>query len=62
MTVTAVHGPGMQPRGRNSAVGLISVAQLTLGAQISGFHSITEVYNLVRIRRITNHSFIPGKE
>ena len=39
----------------NMVVGLISVTQLTLGAQISGFHTITEVYNLVRIGRIINH-------
>ena len=36
-------------------VGLISVAQLSLGTHISGFPGITEVYNLSRIGRIINH-------
>ena len=47
-------------RGLKLVVGLISVEQLTLSARISGFQGITEVYNLVRIHRISNHSFIPG--
>ena len=43
-------------------VGLILVAQLTLGVHFSGFLSITEVYNLLEIRRIINHFLIPGKD
>ena len=39
----------------NMVVGLISVAQLTLDDQISGFLTMTEVYNLLRIGRIINH-------
>ena len=60
LTVTAVHGPGMQSARLNMVVGLISVHQLTLSAHFSGSQGITEVYNLLRIGRITNHSFIPG--
>ena len=39
----------------NMAVGLISVRQLSLCAQISGSGELTEVYNLVGIGRINNH-------
>ena len=46
----------------NMVVGLISVGQLTSGPLFSGLWTITEVYNLLRIGRITNHSFIPGSE
>ena len=46
----------------NMVVGLISVAQLTLDGQISGFGGMTEVYNLIKIGRIINHLFIPGNE
>ena len=46
--------------GLNMVVGLITVDQLTLDGQISGSRVMTEVYNLVRIGRIINHSFIPG--
>ena len=46
----------------NSAVGLRSVGQLTLGAQISGFRGMTEVYNLVEIGRINNHFVISQNE
>ena len=42
------------------AVGLISVAQLSLSVPFSGFRTITEVYNLLEIGRINNHLFIPG--
>ena len=52
--------PGMPHTVVNMAVGLISVAQLTLDAEISGFLGITEVYNLVRIDRINDHFLIPG--
>ena len=44
------------------AVGLISVAQLSLDTQISGFLKFTEVYNLVRIDNPNDHYVIPGKE
>ena len=47
---------------RNSVVGLISVAQLTLSHEISGSQGMTEVYNLLRIDRIINHSFIVGNK
>ena len=43
-------------------VGLISVHQLSLDGQISGFLSMTEVYNLVKIGRIINHFVIPGTD
>ena len=62
MTVTAVHGLGMQSREANMVVGLISVAQLTLDAQISDISLMTEVYNLSEIGRINNHSSIPGND
>ena len=48
--------------GLNSAVGLISVAQLSLSGHISGFPGFTEVYNLVETGRINNHLFIPGNK
>ena len=51
---------GTAPRGTNKAVGLISVAQLTLDAQISGFQGITEVYNLPEIDNPNDHNVIPG--
>ena len=44
----------------NMAVGLISVRQLSLGAQISVFQGFTEVYNLVEIGKLNNHYDIPG--
>ena len=51
----------MRPRAEvKEAVGLKSVAQLSLDDRFSGFLGITEVYNLVEISRIINHSFIPG--
>ena len=50
----------MQSRGVNSAMGLISVEQLSLSAHFSEILRFTEVYNLVRINRINNHSLIPG--
>ena len=46
----------------NSAVGLKSVAQLTLSAEISDISLITEVYNLVEINRNSNHFHIPGNK
>ena len=41
--------------GLNMAVGLKSVAQLTLSVHFSRFRGMTEVYNLMRIGRINNH-------
>ena len=46
----------------NSAVGLKSVGQLSLRAQISDIRVMTEVYNLVYIGRINNHLYIAGNE
>ena len=43
-------------------VGLISVARLTLSAQISDITGITEGYNLVETGRINNHIVIPGNK
>ena len=54
----SVHGSAEQLM----AVGLRSVDQLTLSAKISGFRGMTEVYNLVKLGRTNNHSFIPGNE
>ena len=56
---TAARG---QSRGVKVVVGLKSVAQLSLSAQISGFRGITEVYNLVGIDRINNHLSITGND
>ena len=50
------------PAEYKQAVGLISVAQLSLWLHISETGTITEVYNLVRIGRIINHLSIPGNE
>ena len=47
---------------RNSAVGLISVGQLSLYVHISRFRGMTEVYNLSKIGRIINHLFIAGNK
>ena len=44
------------------AVGLKSVAQLSLDDCFSGFQGMTEVYNLSEIGRINNHLYIPGLE
>ena len=44
------------------AVGLRSVGQLTLDAEISDIMGMTEVYNLVEINRINNHFLIPGND
>ena len=49
-------------RGLNMVVGLRSVAQLSLGARFSRSRGMTEVYNLLRIDRITNHLVIPGNK
>ena len=57
ITVPHVHVPEV-----NSAVGLKSVDQVSLSLHFSGFQGFTEVYNLVEIHKITNHSVIPGNE
>ena len=44
------------------AVGLKSVGQLSLDAQISDIRGITEGYNVVKAGRINNHYVIPGTE
>ena len=44
--------------GYKVAVGLISVAQLSLWAHFSEIEGITEVYNLLITRRINNHFLI----
>ena len=41
-------------------VGLISVDQLSLSLQISGFQGITEVYNVVKAGNPNDHKFILG--
>ena len=46
----------------NMVVGLRSVGQLTLDDQISGLRVFTEVYNLLRIGRISDHKYIPGNK
>ena len=53
---------GVRVSGSNMAVGLKSVAQLSLDELFSGFQGITEVYNLLDIGRINNHFVIPGFE
>ena len=58
--MTAV--PHVLSRGVNSVVGLISVRQLSLDAEISGFRTITEVYNLVEIGNPDDHYLIPGND
>ena len=55
LTVTAVHVLGMLSREVKLVVGLISVDQLSLSVLISGFRTMTEVYNLRNIGRINNH-------
>ena len=41
-------------------VGLISVRQLSLDDQISGFQGITELYNLLVAGNPNDHFVIPG--
>ena len=59
---TASAVPGTALEQVNMAVGLRSVAQLTLDGHISETRGITEVYNLVRIQEISNHFLIPGNK
>ena len=44
------------------AVGLISVAQLTLVGHFSGFRGITEAYNLEIAGNPNDHYFITGND
>ena len=46
--------------GVNKAVGLKSVAQLSLCVLFSGSRGITEVYNVLRAGNANDHKFIPG--
>ena len=48
--------------GLNSAVGLRSVAQLTLVGHFSGSRGMTEVYNLVVAGNANDHNVIPGNK
>ena len=59
LTRAVTAGPYPRP---NSAVGLKSVQQLTLGAQISRFRGITELYNLVKAGNPNDHFSIPGTD
>ena len=65
-TMPAVPMTSVLPRGaaarKNSAVGLISVVQLSLVAHFSGSRGMTELYNLLRIDRINNHFLISGTD
>ena len=55
-----VHGCTGHAARLNMVVGLISVDQVSLSTQISGFQGMTERYNLVRIGRINNHYCFSG--
>ena len=44
----------------NSAVGLISVEQLSLSTQFSGFRGMTEVYNVAEAGNPDDHLYIVG--
>ena len=57
---TASAVPGTALEQVKDAVGLRSVDQLSLYDHFSETQGMTEVYNLVRIQEINNHSFIPG--
>ena len=54
--------PGQPYTRYNIAVGLKSVAQLTLGTHFSGFQGITEGYNLVYTGNADDHKSIPGNK
>ena len=51
---------GVRTEQRNSAVGLRSVAQLTLYVYFSGFLGMTEVYNLAVADNPNDQKYIPG--
>ena len=59
---TADTVPATADAQRNIAVGLESVDQLSLVAHFSGFHGITEVYNLVKAGKSNDHKCIPGTD
>ena len=61
-TRTASAVPGTALTQTNSAVGLRSVAQLSLGTQISDNRTITEVYNLLELGNPNDHFLIAGNE
>ena len=56
---TAVHG---YVGGANSAVGLKSVDQLSLGTQISDIRDMTEVYNVATAGNPNDHKYILGND
>ena len=62
LTPGLVMVPHGHVRGAKLVVGLKSVGQLSLSTHISGLRTITEVYNLVEIDKITNHLGIPGND
>ena len=53
---------GLPAPSTKEAVGLKSVAQLTLSSHFSGFQGITEVYNLVYAGIPNDHKLIPGNK
>ena len=63
-----IAGPGMVQLphgyygGANSAVGLKSVAQLSLCGHFSGFQGITEGYNLATAGNPNDHKYISGTD
>ena len=51
---------GCRTEQSNSAVGLKSVAQLTVDGHFSRFKGMTEVYNLSETGNPNDHKHIPG--
>ena len=51
-----------QSPGPNSAMGLISVDQLSLYVLFSGSEGMTEVYNLSKLGNPNDHFVIPGTD
>ena len=63
MPVLAVYRAPHRPYHEvKEAVGLKSVAQLSLSAQFSDIRGITEVYNLANAGDPNDHKAIPGNE
>ena len=56
------HAPSSRTDAKEYGVGLISVAQLTLSAEISETGTITEVYNLAVAGNADDHFPIPGNK
>ena len=54
--------PAVRTDAKQQAVGLRSVAQLTLSASFSGFLGITEVYNLADVGNPDDHNVILGTD